>query len=105
MNSYNQLLEIYKETGDSNIKRYKDNTHPLFYISNWVALERGKYKKGKLKDWQIEKLESIGFKWVMTRTPNNYRIVDDWLDKLALLEDYKKEFGDCNVSQNNKNPK
>ncbi|QFZ54508.1 hypothetical protein FEZ18_06715 [Oceanihabitans sp. IOP_32] len=105
MNSYNQLLEIYKETGDSNIKRYKDNTHPLFYISNWVALERGKYKKGKLKDWQIEKLESIGFKWVMTRTPNNYRVVDDWLDKLALLEDYKKEFGDCNVSQNNKNPK
>ena len=41
----------------------------------------------------------------MTRLPNNYRIVDDWLEKLTLLEDYKNEFGDCNISQTNKNPK
>mgnify|MGYP001165441886 CR=1 FL=1 len=85
LNSYNQLLELYKKTGNSNIKRYRDNTHSLFYISNWVALERGKYKNGKLKDWQIEKLESIGFIWEMTgvRSSNNE---DGWFDKLALLE-------------------
>jgi len=105
LNSYNQLLEIYKETGESNIKRQKDNTHPQFYISNWVALERGKYKKGKHKDWQIKKLEDIGFKWDMTRFPNQHRLVDDWLEKLTLLEEYKKENGDCNISQKNKNPK
>lgn len=104
LDSYSQLLKVYKETGESNVKRYKDNTHPLFYISNWVALERGKYKKGKLKDWQIEKLEKIGFKWEMdgVRSLNNE---DDWLDKLALLEQYKMEYGDCNVSQTFKNPK
>ncbi len=105
LESYNQLLKVYNETGDCNIKRYKDNGHPLFYISNWVALERGKYKKGKLKQWQIDKLEEIGFKWVMVRKPNNYRVVDDWLEKLTLLEEYKKENGNCNVSQTNKNPK
>ncbi|KJD31016.1 hypothetical protein PW52_16885 [Tamlana sedimentorum] len=104
LDSYSQLLKVYKETGESNVKRYKDNTHPLFYISNWVALERGKYKIGKLKDWQIEKLEKIGFKWEMdgVRSLNNE---DDWLDKLALLEQYKIEYGDCNVSQTFKNPK
>ncbi|WP_282036416.1 Helicase associated domain protein [Saccharicrinis aurantiacus] len=98
LESYNQLFEIYKQTGDSNIKRYKDNTHPLFYISNWVAIERGKYKNEKLKQWQIEKLENIGFQWDMSgvRTINNE---DGWLDNLALLEQYKLEFGDCNVSQ------
>lgn len=105
LDSYSQLLKIYNETGDSNVKRYSDNTHPLFYISNWVAMERGKYKRGKLKDWQIEKLEDIGFQWVMTRSPNQYRVVDDWLNKLTLLEDYKKEHGDCNVSQSNKTHK
>ncbi|MFK5982845.1 MAG: Helicase associated domain protein [Flavobacteriaceae bacterium] len=104
LDSYNQLLEIYKKTGASNIKRYKDNKHPLFYISNWVALERGKYKNNKLKDWQIEKLENIGFQWVMTGI-RNLNKADDWLEKLALLEDYKSEFGDCNVSQTLKNPK
>ena len=104
LDSYNQLLEFYKKTGDSNIKRYKDNTHPLFYISNWVALERGKYKNGKLKDWQIEKLENIGFIWEMTgvRSQNNE---DGWFDKLALLEQYKIEFGDCNISQTFKEEK
>lgn len=104
LDSYSQLLKVYKETGESNVKRYKDNSHPLFYISNWVALERGKFKKGKLKDWQIEKLEKIGFKWEMdgVRSLNKE---DDWLDKLALLEQYKIEFGDCNVSQAFKNPK
>lgn len=104
LESYNQLLEIYKKTGESNVKRQKENTHPLFYISNWVALERGKYKKGKLKDWQIEKLENIGFEWEMygVRTSNNE---DDWLDKLALLEEYKFEYGDCNISQTFKEKK
>jgi hypothetical protein len=104
LNSYNQLLELYKKTGNSNIKRYKDNTHSLFYISNWVSLERGKYKNGKLKDWQIEKLESIGFIWEMTgiRSSNNE---DGWFDKLALLEQYKFDFGDCNISQTFKEEK
>ena len=105
MNSYNQLLKIYNTTGDSNVKRHKDNTHPFFYISNWVAMERGKYKRNKLLDWQIEKLERIGFQWEMSRLPNQLHIVDDWLEKLTLLDDYKKENGDCNISQTNKNTK
>ncbi|WP_320113691.1 Helicase associated domain protein [Draconibacterium orientale] len=105
MNSYNQLLEIYHSTGDSNVKRHKENTHPLFYISNWVALQRWKYNKNSLKDWQIEKLEKIGFQWNMSQGPNQSHIVDEWLEKLTLLEEYKKENGDCNVSQTNKNPK
>ena len=98
LDSFNQLSEIFKQSGDSNVKRYTDNSHPLFYISNWVAMERGKYKKGKLQQWQIDKLESIGFQWEMSgvRTVNNE---DGWLDNLALLEQYKEEFGDCNVSQ------
>jgi hypothetical protein len=69
-----------------------------------VALERGKYKNKKLKDWQIEKLENIGFQWVMTGV-RNLNKADDWLEKLALLEDYKSEFGDCNVSQTLKDTK
>ncbi|MBS2099515.1 Helicase associated domain protein [Carboxylicivirga linearis] len=107
MESYNQLYEIYKETGEANLKRYTDNTHPLFKLSNWVALERGKYHKEpkKIKDWQIERLEAIGFKWVMQRVGNSEQLVDDWLDRVALLEEYKKEHGHCNVSQTDKNPK
>lgn len=105
LESYKQVLEIYKETGDSNIKRHKDNTHPLFKISNWVAMERGKYKNNKLKDWQIQKLEEIGFQWEMTRHPNQHHIENDWFEKLTLLEGYKRENGDCNISQKNTNPK
>jgi HKD family nuclease len=101
LTNYNQLLEIYKETGDCNVKRQKDNTHPQYHISNWVGWERGRYKKGKLKDWQIKKLEDIGFKWNVMQ----HRLVDDWLEKLSLLQKYKKENGDCNISQTNKNPK
>lgn len=105
LDSYNKLLQIYNETGDCNIKRHKDNQHPHFYISNWVALERGKYRKGKLKEWQIEKLESIGFQWEINRIPNFKNAENEWLEKLTLLEKFKEEFGNCNVPQNFKNPK
>jgi len=102
---YNELLEVHNVKDYPNLKRYKDNKHPLFSVSNWVATERGKFNKGKLKGWQIEKLESIGFEWIVNRAPTYERSVDDFLEKITLLESYKKEFGDCNVPQKFKNPK
>lgn len=102
---FNELLETHNEPDYPNLKRYKDNKHPLFSISNWVATERGKFNNDKLKDWQIEKLESIGFEWIVNRFPTFERSVDDFIDKITLLESYKKEFGDCNVPQKFKNSK
>jgi hypothetical protein len=105
LESYNKLLAIYHETGNANLKRIKDKDHPWYSLSNWIAWERGKYHKTPrtIKDWQIEKLEDIGFKWVIGNVVNQEKKVDDWLVRVAQLEDYKKKFGDCNVSQTNRN--
>ena len=103
--SYSELL-TYKDNVDfPNLKRTKDNSHPMFAISNWIAVQRGKYKEKKLNEYQIEKLESIGFIWEMTRD-NGTRIKDDdnWFDSLTKLQDYKFKYGNCNVSQTNKDP-
>lgn len=110
MENYELLKKHYHETGNANLKREKENTHPLFKLSNWVALERGKYHKNprKISDLQIELLEEIGFEWVASKANRariNRNTDDEWLERITQLEEYKKIHGDCNVSQTNPIPK
>ena len=62
-----QRLVVYKaEYGDFNVPvRYqtKDN----FKLGRWVSNQRDKYKKGKLSVERIQRLETIGFVWILVR--------------------------------------
>lgn len=59
-----EYLSIYGEFPNSSVK-YKD-----FKIGLWCTRQRENFSKGKLKDFQIEKLKDIGFDF---RTTNEVR--------------------------------
>lgn len=97
---FNELLQLKNEPNWPNLKRYKDNTQALFSISNWIAEQRGKYKKKELNENQIQRLESIGFIWDMKKIfLDGIKDDDGWFDSLTELQEYKDLHGDCNVSQ------
>ncbi|MBE7896222.1 hypothetical protein G7L40_20030 [Paenibacillus polymyxa] len=86
------FLLKYKDT-------YKHANVPQNYVVDdiklgmWVKTQRQSYRKGKLSQDQIEKLNTVGFNY-------NIRIKDDkkkWADKYSLLLKYKHQYGDCDV--------
>jgi len=58
-----QMLKYKEEHGHCNVKR-RDGR-----LGGWVHDQRQAYKKGKLTEEKILKLESIGFVWSMIDTP------------------------------------
>ncbi|NQY43134.1 MAG: Helicase associated domain protein [Legionellales bacterium] len=61
-------------------------------LSGWVARQRILYKQNKLNLEQINKLEEIGFVWVL-------RDKGDWPKRYKELAQYRKDNGDCNFSR------
>jgi hypothetical protein len=69
-----EILEEWFETGFKETLRYKNNTGnpnaPVTYktaegymLGKWQSHQRDYYKKGKLSQDRIKRLEEIGFKW------------------------------------------
>lgn len=58
-------------------------------LATWVGTQRIDYSDKRMPQERIIKLESLGFQW------NPSEIA--WETMFALLCDYKKENGDCNV--------
>ena len=85
-------LEVYKqEQGDCNVPRgYKQNLQ----LGKWVTTQRSCYKQKKMSAERIEALERIGFEWVR---PKGRQVDDLWWKRFGELEEYKREYGDCNV--------
>ena len=83
---YQQLVDYKAEHGDCNV--------PSNHIGNprlgrWVSTQRQEYKKGRLDEDRINKLEKLVFVW--------NTIEFKWNDMFQKLVEYKKENGNCNV--------
>jgi superfamily II DNA or RNA helicase len=86
--SFDALVAYKNKHGDC---RVPFNYQPNKKLAIWVANQRGDYKTGKLYKDRIAKLESLGFDW--------NTLASDWENSFGQLENYKKTFGNCRVSQ------
>ena len=75
-------------------------------LANWVGVQRLFYKHAKLSVDRIQKLEAIGFDWVLGRnSSSNFcgntidAVEGRWKEMLERLRAYKSEHGDCLVPQ------
>ena len=82
---YRELKEYRDKHGDCNVPQSKGS------LGVWVDTQRQSYKKGKLSDERIARLDVIGFAW----DP----LEQEWLGRFEELTNYKAENGDCNVPQ------
>ena len=83
-----QALVDYKDQyGDCNVPwKYSD----VPSLGPWVNSQRLAYRRNKLSQNRIKKLEILGFVWEFLDTK--------WEQMYEQLETYQKEHGDCNVS-------
>ena len=97
-------LEAYKQAnGDCRVPSgWRQNAQ----LANWVAVQRRRYKQGKLTAMRVELLQSLGFDWSVD--PNSERFFDSstcelkephWNDMFEKLVDYKETHGNCRVPQ------
>jgi hypothetical protein len=69
---YEQLKEFYKIHGHCNVTQHDKSLRSL---GNWVSKQRQRKKKGyktkysKLSEWQVSKLDEIGFEWDRSNWP------------------------------------
>ncbi len=100
LKNYNKLKKVFTETGSSHItKGYADNS-----MYTWTLQQRMKRRKNKLTQEQIKMLDAIKFVW-NPESAGGSPDDDAWLAMLEQLTLYKKKFGNCNVSQLNKDYK
>ena len=82
---YKELIAYKAERGHCNVS---DSEEPL---GSWVRLQRTNYRKGKLLEERVQKLDAIGFVWVSSRR------CPTWNERLEELTNYKAMHGHCNV--------
>jgi glycerol-3-phosphate cytidylyltransferase-like family protein len=85
---FEQLVDYKKANGDC-IVRLQHHSQNI-ELGHWVAKQRQSKNKFLLTEERLQKLNSIGFVWRVIRV--------DWDTRLEQLMDYKKAYGDCNVS-------
>jgi len=86
---FNDLKKYKDEYGDCNV--YKNCPENKELVA-WIVRQRTSYRKEKLNEDQIDRLENLGFVW------NPYKSKLE--EKLDDLKKYKEEYGDCNVPAN-----
>lgn len=96
MSHYSDLLEVYNKVGSVNLTKSQFESS----LYNWILQQRGKKRKNLLLENQIALLDKIGFNWDPESAGSS---PDDkkWLTMFEQLKNYKKIYGDCNVSQLN----
>ena len=99
---YEDLLQYKKLHGNCNVPyEWKENIK----LSNWVSTQRQHAKKGKLSLDHERQLNEVGFTWSkavnlneMGSTWGNAVNIVSWEDRFEELLQYKKVYGNCNVS-------
>ena len=88
---FQATLDYKAATGDPNAPQgYK--TQEGYRLGSWQGTQRYIYRKGKLSKERIERLEKIGFKWIMGA-------LDEKFEKgFQATLDYKEATGDPNTS-------
>jgi len=62
-------------------------------LGKWVGTQLAAYMAGSLAQGRIDRLNSIGFSWVMAGGGSK----GDWGTRFKELVKYKAKHGDCNV--------
>ncbi|CAB9524679.1 helicase [Seminavis robusta] len=64
-------------------------------LGTWVSTQRKVYNNGKLNDERFQKLQELGFTWVVSASSDPLR--EGWLAMLATLQNFQEENGHCRV--------
>ena len=83
-----ELQRFREEHGHCKVpKRYPQNP----FLGVWVSVQRYAFKKGKLSEDKIERLEEIGFVWDV--------LEEEWEKNFLELQRFREEHGHCKVSE------
>ena len=92
---FQATLDYKEATGDPNAPQgYK--TQEGYRLGSWQSNQREDYKKGKLSHERIQRLEGIGFKWIMGALKPNRLKWDHWYE---LTLEYMNKHRDPNAPQ------
>ena len=84
---YHELVQNKAKHGDCNIPAKQGQ------LGSWVHKQRQIYKKGKLSQDRIDRLNGIGFKWLLKNVGPNV----PWKTRFDELVRYRAKHGDCNI--------
>ncbi|MEB2690595.1 DEAD/DEAH box helicase [Chlamydia suis] len=85
---FGALLDFREEHGHCNVPNvYPQNPS----LGVWVSSQRTKFKKGKLAEDKIARLEEIGFVWDVLK--------EVWEENFLELQRFREEYGHCKVPQ------
>jgi type I site-specific restriction endonuclease len=82
---YNQLCKFYSTFNHCDVPQKYENQK----LGYWTSTQRQYYKKHKLNNMQIEKLNKINFNWNASN--------DNWEDMYNLCLQFRNENGDINL--------
>ncbi|WP_080132990.1 DEAD/DEAH box helicase [Chlamydia suis] len=83
-----ELQRFREEHGHCKVPhRYPENPD----LGSWVSVQRKNFKKGKLSEGRIARLEEIGFVWDVTE--------EAWEKNFLELKRFQEEHGHCKVPQ------
>ncbi|WP_231911662.1 DEAD/DEAH box helicase [Chlamydia suis] len=83
---FGALLDFREEHGHCKVpKRYPQNPS----LGVWVCDQRKKFKKGRLAEDKIARLEELGFVWDI--------LEEAWEENFLELQRFREEHGHCNV--------
>ena len=82
---YRELEAFKVEHGHCNVRNRQGS------LGKWVRDQRQAYRKNKLSEERVQKLEDLGFVW------NPQGTQPTWDERLDELTKYKAEHGDCKV--------
>jgi hypothetical protein len=94
-----QRLAFYKaKHGHCRVpKGYKDDIE----LGNWVSMQRILWKKQRLSQERVDKLQALQFTWVLVTVKNNHgpsnKLEEKWLEKYDKLVEYQQANGHCVV--------
>jgi len=93
---FSSLKQFFEQQGHSHYKR-TDGDETLY---NWVLLQRMNYKKGKLDEEKIKRLNSINFVWDASSLAQAGRPDEErWQLMYDKLKKFKANNGHCLVPQ------
>lgn len=88
--TYLELKKYKEKNGTALVKKGEADN----FLYKWTITQRRRLKTGKLDEEKIALLNEIGFEWDA--------VLANWMEKYNRLIEYKKIYGDCNVSKSSK---
>ena len=89
MERYNELKQYKSANGDCNVSS-KSSKHPQ--LGMWVTRQRSRYKKGRISDDRLQRLDDIEFSWAPL---DQHEVL--WEQRFNELEQFESANGHCNI--------